>query len=669
MPSAEETDMMALDFATKNIAQPKGQQVAQKLGLGPQDIQALQFAESNPQDERSPQIRAKVMDKIAQTRPAIQEQGVPATTRALLKNVIGREPQLQVQELEKQGFQTRIVDDQIQLKKPGEIRFKVIDPKGFDLQDVTDIGVDVLEAGVTGIATGAKALGLVGAPVTGGGSVAAGSAFGGASTAGFEAARQGVGKLLGLRDEIDKSEIVTAGAIGAGVPFIFQGGAELLKKIGRGLVSLFPESQAAPAIKDAAKELGTKVTPGQLSGSKGVKKAEALLAKDDFNVGGFFLRRQRAANEEILQETAESLTAGASGRDLAQIGRSVKDKLSQAVKKRIEPAEAIYEKYETVFRRKAFTPDIEAIKNNVDELKDAFKLSESASNALSRVEKALPDVNNLTDLKKLRTQVGKAMQTDFQAKPALGPLYGSLTKARSDTLKQLAAERGGDFFDIALKEIEHADQIYRSAADDIASVLGGKTKGGLSTAVDSFAARVKDGNVVSNLFDFKDPTKVKKLAESFPEAFSDLQEGALNELVRKVTDPATDLISPRRLGNEIEKLENVSKEAVNILLGQDASKKAQALRTFIKSIPDTRQFNSSDTAQFLRTAFSISGVQQPFAAWRSLVLNSSQALRALGRQAEDAGRAFQLPASRGIGIAGSTNLIPSDQGFELPRSR
>jgi hypothetical protein len=672
MPELDETKKeRLLNYAVENFDTEKGQAVGIKLGvINPQEARMLSFAAQNPQDPRSAQVLSKVKDNVAGRLPALQEQGVSVQDRALLKNVIGKEPALQEKALQERGFQTRFVDEQLQVKMPGDIRFKVVDPKGFDVQDISDVGVDIAEGVVTGLATGAKALGLVGAPVTGGASLAATSALGGASTAGFEGLRQGVGKLLGLREEIDAGEIATAGAIGASVPFLFKGGSEVLKKFGKGLVSLFPESKAAPAIKEAAETLGVTPTKGQISGQKGVKKAEALLAKDDFNVGGFFLRRQRAANKEALQEVADSITTGASARDMAQIGQSVKAKLQNAVSKRLEPAEVIYDKYETIFKRKAFTPDLEPLKKQVTELKEAFKLSRPSKRALKDFSKELDQVNNLTDLKRLRSQIGKAMRSDFQLRPALSPLYGGLTDARSATLKKLAQERGGDFFDLALAEITHADQIYRSTADDVARTLGVSTKEGVEAAVERYASKVDDGNVVSNLFNFKDPKKVQKLAESFPDAFKDLQEGALNELVRKSTDPATDIVSPLRLANQIEKLEHVSSEALNVLLGKDAGKKAAALRAFIKSIPDTRQFNSSDTAQFMRAAFSIAGFQQPFALWRSTVLNSPGILRAVGRGAEKTGRVFELPLTRGIGIAAGTDMFqgqPQQPGFALPK--
>ena len=125
----------------------------------------------------------------------------------MIKNLISENTDLQQKYLQKKGFQTRLVGDRVEVRQPGQERFSVIDPEGFDLFDVTDVAGDIAEAIATAAASGAKAIGLVGAPATAGGSLLAGSALGGAATGGFETARQGVGIAAGLREEFDPGTV------------------------------------------------------------------------------------------------------------------------------------------------------------------------------------------------------------------------------------------------------------------------------------------------------------------------------------------------------------------------------------------------------------------------------------------------------------------------------
>jgi hypothetical protein len=64
----------------------------------------------------------------------------------------------------------------------------------------------------TAFATGSKVVGAIGAPVTGGGSLAAGVGLGAVATGGFEAGKQALAKGLGLRDEYDVKRIAESAA-------------------------------------------------------------------------------------------------------------------------------------------------------------------------------------------------------------------------------------------------------------------------------------------------------------------------------------------------------------------------------------------------------------------------------------------------------------------------
>jgi hypothetical protein len=151
----------------------------------------------------------KPWEKFAQPKEkVVQEQRVDFLTRAGLKNLIGDSPKLQAEYLNKKGFQTRLEDGQLQVKKSGDKDWGVVDPEGFDMQDVTDLVGDVAEMALTGLGA------LAGATLGPVGAVAGGAAATGAA----ETARQAAAKATGLREEFDPSQVAKSAALGAAIP-------------------------------------------------------------------------------------------------------------------------------------------------------------------------------------------------------------------------------------------------------------------------------------------------------------------------------------------------------------------------------------------------------------------------------------------------------------------
>lgn len=130
--------------------------------------------------------------------------------------------QFKLSEPEKEGEQKEIL-----VKEPNSVQFTRLDPKGFDLRDITDEAYGVI-SGAVPLAT--KALGVAGSPVTLGASIPASMAAGAAEQAGLETLRQSIGKAIGVSKEYDPSQIALAGGIGATVPIGTRGSAWVTKK-------------------------------------------------------------------------------------------------------------------------------------------------------------------------------------------------------------------------------------------------------------------------------------------------------------------------------------------------------------------------------------------------------------------------------------------------------
>jgi len=192
---------------------------------------------------------------LQETHPAISW-----GERAAVKN-FGGTPRDTIAYLKKNHDTMEFQDDgeQITMRLPGEKEFRVLDPKGFDAADITDIGVDI----GTGLASGA---------LTAAGGLAGGlpgaMGMGAVSSGGLEYARQKLGQALGVRSHTDIDDVLISGGLGAATPFLFGSGAST----GQIAKNLAGEKGAATAAKILTK--AGKGTTGPLS------EAELLAAKE-----------------------------------------------------------------------------------------------------------------------------------------------------------------------------------------------------------------------------------------------------------------------------------------------------------------------------------------------------------------------------------------------------
>ena len=185
--------------------------------------------------------------------------------RLIVKNFAGNN-QAAVNYLQKQHpdleIKTKEFSDKILARKRdgSEKDYKVLDPDtGFFstdfLRDVGDIGFDIASGVGTGAATAAGGIAGVGF-----GSIPAAAAAGAASSAGLEAGRQGLGKMLGIEQDIDMGDVGFAGAAGALSPLLLGTGATTAQAAAKSL-NPFKGSlstlrgMAAPELDDAGKAL------------------------------------------------------------------------------------------------------------------------------------------------------------------------------------------------------------------------------------------------------------------------------------------------------------------------------------------------------------------------------------------------------------------------------
>lgn len=261
------------------------------------------------------------------------------------------------------------LDGEIIAREKGETEYRKLDPSSFDLQDITDVGTDIGTGFLSSAATAAG--GLVGNLP---GAVAAGAA----SSGGLEALRQGIGKALGVNDNISGTDIALSTGFGAASPLLFGSG-----------------QSAAGALKMAKGEgMLAKLAKalGQTTGS-----ADDIMSANR----GLMGRGYDAFREKITPKLGE-LSSGVS----SDVIRNTRDNLDEVVK----------------IEKQGLTPTVSKLRNEVVDAINSKKMQvgKAIENSLDSADQPvsiLPALDEFDDqITKLEKQLDKNPSETLKAK-------------------------------------------------------------------------------------------------------------------------------------------------------------------------------------------------------------------------------------------------------------
>jgi hypothetical protein len=640
MPQNVADDQKLLNFIADNPSSDMTTQAIQALGVSQDDIKLWKFARDNPNHELATKARNSVYDSIAASAPPVQEQGVSALDRFGLKNLVGENKELQVEYLKRKGLQARVQNDQVLVKKPGEARFRVVDPEGFDLFDVTDVAAEVVDAIATGFGFAGGA--ALGAP-TGPGAVAAGAAGAGLAGAGVEAGRQFLGEQLGFRPEVDPSQIATSGLISAAVPAGLSAAGAGLRAAGRAAKGgaqrvargLLPDDFApkirpeAKAIKEAGEELGIPTTSGQLvqPGQANITGAlESALEQSQGKVGAKRFIGVKQAQKEAIEEVTEGIVEGAAKASDFEIGEAVKATAKKEIATKLRPAEALYESVEAKLGEVA--PILTGVDDALKKVAEANKFNRPGLAVIKGLQDDLGKIQNLSDLKTFRSNVGDLFQQQKVQK--VGDIYEALTKARSDSLLEAARTTGKEAFKTASTDIKKADKLFREAVGDVETLLKKKKPKGVT--VKQFAEealeKVPSAKTTQALFRKFDVKNLRQLETKFPEAFQQLKAGAIKGLRERAS--VKEGLSPRSLVRELDKLPAETKQ---ILFGPKNAEVVEKFKLVLNSIPPRKGPSGTPELQELNKIFNIMSQARSIGQERLLRALDKQVATQMGKQA------------------------------------
>ena len=658
-----------------------------KLGLSDSEARAWTKVQGLPEDDPIRiKVRNKIFDKTSDALPASQEAGGGAKLidRFKVKNLIDRDPILIQKYFETKGYDVKNTPEGLLVRQPDSPVFQPIDPDGIDRFDLFDIVGDSAEAVITGLATGAKALGLLGAPVTGGGSLAVASALGGTATAGFETAKQATAKALGMRESFDPSRIAQAGIIGAAAPGVGKVAEKSIRFLGKGLKGTQQAFQKrkpnAKEIEDAAELLGIEPTPGTLTQSEAVRKAEVGLAGTPFLIpgAGRGVRKKALEMQTKVKDLSNNIVDSVASQRNLEIGDAAKTKLVQRLNERLKPAEEIYDSVSSQLKEipveeisQTLKPKLPSINGSIDQLiEETF--DEGAESGLKKLSKQLEKVGSIDDLSTLRTRVLRNARTTTNPdlKYALNEVANKMRDVRSESLKELLPE--------AAEQISEADAIWKGVAQDVQKVFFDPTKpfkGSVRSAVDRIVEKTPSEQAVRKLLKTGDFRQMQKFQRAFPEAFEELRTGAVDDLVaRSMTrDQNVDVTKLTKI------LGKMSKESQNLIFGEAQVKKIKALQLVIEETPALIRANPSRLREIMFDLYNPVSWKKAtvdqignFLKARIVGLSNSKALKALGK----AGEALQKVSpgqATAISEFGLRQTLPAPSNpntrFNIPEER
>lgn len=492
--------------------------------------------------------------------------------RAVYKN-FAVDPEAGFNYLQKQYPQLNFKKDnkgEILAKRPEELTWKKLDPEGFDFQDITDVAWDIPAGFVESAATalGGLAGGAAGLPLGGIGAVpgalAGGATAGAATGAGLETARQGIGKMLGVAEEFDPTQIGTSAAFGAVSPLLFGTGGVAkagLKTAGKELT----EEMAKQVQKSQRGIIGAgfdfakqKVAPFLGETLSGVDRDVLRWASEPQNLAKIKEAEQGLESVTIFDDLAEQFIDAAET-NRKTVGEKLGQELSKAKDVKVNTSKALdemqglvkkYEERAANLGTPAAQADFEFVKQTLDEYisPNVLKGELDAGTAFNLVD----SLNDITNIRKssgagvdLRATKLSTVEKDLErtARKAANDLNNRVVKAAEG-----AGGKIGQYKQEYARTIDDAKLVNKMFKDPEAaerSLKGLVTSGGVSKRKSVAALSKRLGIPIDDAA--KEAVAISTLAKGSPLAIS--SKGAVST-AKSLTAAGLGSTAGYLLGNE-----------------------------------------------------------------------------------------------------------------------
>jgi hypothetical protein len=485
----------SLNFITDNfdneddlVKKDKAVERAKILGLNQQDLIKYRNASQTPEDPNSIKTRNYVFSKVANSLPSEKKRGVLWNERLVIKNLIDENPSLQKKYLDEKGYETRIVGDRVEMRRPDEPMFKVVDPEGLDWSDLAleagDVSFDLLKglAEVYGLA--AKGIGTVLGPSTLGASIAAGFGSAAGVSGATELARQETGRLIGVRPKTDLGLVAQEAAIGGTTGALLPAAAGALKNAASNskiaVAAKLGLRKGSDKLEKGLETLGGKITEGMKFANENVRELEDAIVRHTSN----WFPTTRAIKEqyrvnagalssslmELLEKGSQKITGGnlkdiekgidtigsAADQKAKQIlnflgggknipvgklepvvGTEIRKDLVGQIGADLEKANKLYDKVESSLLPKLLIPEKKAIYDKIESFRPTEIGYEAFNTWLDQMKQNVDNIKSFTGMKEFGTRLlDEIEQGNKSVRSAGKAIRSKVIESKSDTFRK-----------------------------------------------------------------------------------------------------------------------------------------------------------------------------------------------------------------------------------------
>lgn len=348
------------------------------------------------------------------------------------------------------------------------------------------------------------------------------------------------------------------------------------------------EKAEAPAIRNAAKELGAPVLDGMTLESPLIQRHLDALINSPYTFSGHAIGTKfdeaYQAAEGALQG---AISAGETG-SKAAVGDAVKEGLTQSIREQYAPIKAGYD--ELYNRSGPILIKEDVVTTLSKELRDIpeFRVSPSSPQGalVKQIFNDLKNVKTVDDLKILRDGLSLPATASSQERRMVGILKDKLGSVEESTLGTADKE--------LKKNLAPAYKELINKVNTLSEKLGKGRIYGVEDALHFINERLTPEEVASKLFTKKDSEFTKFFQKNFPGEFSQVRNYQRQEMIDRATKGDTGF-SSKTFFNNFNKLEPETQKS--LYLPQE-TKKISAAETYLRdSFP--KNFNPSGTAHTL----------------------------------------------------------------------
>lgn len=381
-----------------------------------------------------------------------------------------------------------------------------------------------------------------------------------------------------------------------------------------GPMSAFKEAAMTnkPNIQDlesAARDEGVELTAGMRSGDPFTQRSESVLSKSATSFG------RKTANEveaienklaENAQKTLRDKTEMSAAKSSEQLRQDLVDRYQQ----RIDDLSSRYNAEKSHFDNMEVS---ENLKNRIKEelaAHPSLKTSEDARAEVSKFFKNLDNVENVTDVKALRTNLNKKIQKLFSGGAGGGEegqvlleAKNALTKMREEAISQSVQKSGigrggGAIAEDTVNRIRQLDSEWSGLKGEMRTLADnaklGRASGENLSSLNKKLLGINDNSIVDRFFPEGNLQRMMQMKEQFPKEFELARRIRLKEVFDNSIDKSKGANGKFSLGKFLGQLsdDKIGPEAREMLFN-GRGQTIENLKKLYRAIP--KDYNPSGT--------------------------------------------------------------------------